>query len=231
MIRKLIFCTLLCVSTAVFAQIPDNLLSVTQEVTQYDEYEGSIYLNRKFSDSDFIDESSGTYSAPLRYNIFRDAIEFKDEDGLYALTLNEKVHVRIGQDFFYYCDFNDQRGRLVDGYFVLVEFNDQYSIYKKYEVRIKDPIKMDVHNGSPEPGEIRRKVTYFLEQNNVIMELPIDKKKILAALSGQADELKKYMKSEKIRLKKEEDLLKLVAKYNSLIHIDGKPNSMLTGGE
>ena len=57
---------------------------------------------------------------------------------------------------------------------------------------------------------------YYMEQNNKLTELPQSKKDILTVFSDQEDALKQYMKDEKIKLKKAEDLVKFIAKYNSL---------------
>jgi len=71
-------------------------------------------------------------------------------------------------------------------------------------------------------------VSYFLEENNIIVELPLDKKEILiTAFSDKSDELKQYIKKEKIKLKKEEDLVRLVAKYNALKNLSSSPSNGL----
>ena len=226
--KVLLFFTVLIVNIAP-AQVPASILQYTQEFPMYEEYDGSIYLQNKFVESSIIDEtSSGTYDSELRYNIYTDAVEYKENSELFELSKNPKIQARIGEDYFYYCQFKTQRGVDREGYYILVELHDQYRIYKRYEVKIKDPVKMDVYNGTPEPGSIRKKVNYFLEENDIIVELPLDKKEILTtAFSDKSDELKQYIKKEKIRLKKEEDLVRLVAKYNALKNLSSSPSNRL----
>ena len=226
--KVLLFFTVLIVNIAP-AQVPSSILQYTQEFPMYEEYDGSIYLQNKFVESSIIDEtSSGTHDSELRYNIYTDAVEYKENSELFELSKNPKIQARIGEDYFYYCQFKTQRGVDREGYYILVELHDQYRIYKRYEVTIKDPIKMDVYNGTPEPGSIRKKVSYFLEENDIIVELPLDKKEILVtAFSDKSDELKQYIKKEKIRLKKEEDLVRLVAKYNALKNLSSSPSNSL----
>ncbi|WP_109301461.1 hypothetical protein [Aquimarina sp. AU474] len=228
--RKLLLFVIVVIPFIAYAQLPDSILQFSQKFPKYEEYDGSIYLNTKFIESSVIDEATGTFDSKLRYNIYTDAIELKEDSELYEISKRPTIQARIGKNYFYYCHFKTLRGVEKDGYYILIELNDQYRIYKRYEVNIKDPIKMDVYNGNPSPGTIKKIVTYYLEENNIIQELPRDKKVILSStFEDKQDELKLYIKKEKIKLKKEEDLVRLVAKYNALKNLDtDRPTSMLS---
>ncbi|MBQ4818663.1 hypothetical protein [Aquimarina sp. MMG016] len=224
--RKLLLLLLLIFSTSVFAQLPRSLMTSTQRISSFDEYDGSVYMKSKYKESSVIDERSGTFDAKLKYNIYSDALEYKDGSNYFAIRKVPTIHARIDGDYFYYCNFKTQRGLKRDGYYVLVELNDKYRIYKRFTLDIKEPKKNDL-TSLEEAGELKMVTTYYIEEAGMIMELPMSKKDMLATFSDKESELKQYMKKEKIRLRKEEDLIRLVSRYNALKSSDDTPSRSL----
>ncbi|WP_062056499.1 hypothetical protein [Aquimarina longa] len=226
--KKILLLICLVASSTLFAQLPRDLLTPIPKTYLYEDYNGSIYLNNRYKEASVIDERSGTFDAKLKYNIHSDALEYNSGSELYEVNKNPTVHVRIDGNYFYYCDFENQRGSSRTGYYILVELNDRYRIYKKVTLKIKEPQKSVAQIGPPpEPGSIKAITTYYLEESGVIMELPMNKKEMLAAFSDKENELKEYLKKEKIRFKKEEDLIRLVARYNALKSSDSSPSRSL----
>ncbi|WP_025740979.1 hypothetical protein [Aquimarina pacifica] len=228
----LLFCAL--ISTTLVAQLPRNLLVSTEKITMYDEYEGSIYMKSRYKESSVIDEKSGTFDAKLKYNVYSDALEFTTPSNeLFAITQSPTIHARIDGDYFYYCNFKNQRGMNKDGYYILVELNDRYRIYKKLTTDIIDPVAqtsmVKKSTDGEDVGKVKIATTYYLEESGVIMELPMNKKEMLAAFNDKENELEQYLKKEKLRLRKEEDLIRLVARYNALKSSDsGISRSLLS---
>ncbi|EZH74405.1 hypothetical protein ATO12_11590 [Aquimarina atlantica] len=226
--RRILLFLCLIASSALFAQLPRNLLTSTTRVSLYDDYDGSIYMKSRYKESSVIDEKSGTFDAKLKYNIYSDALEYSSQSKLYEVVKSPTIHARIDGDYFYYCEFKNQRGSNRDGYYVLVELTDRYRIYKKFTLKIKDPEKKGpIISGPSEPGTLRMITSYYLEESGVIMELPMNKKEMLAAFNDKENELKDYLKKERIRLRKEEDLIRLVARYNALKSSDSSPSRSL----
>ncbi|MFD2564109.1 hypothetical protein [Aquimarina rubra] len=227
--RKKLHVLFLLFSPILFAQLPQSLMEPAKIVTTFDEYDGSVYKNFRYKDASVIDENSGTFDTKLRYNTYTDALELEKGEDLFQLVKNPTSHARIDGDYYYYCNFKTQRGLKRPGYYVLVELNDKYRIYKKYDLKIKKPSKNGAASGNATPGKLSIETKYFLEERGVIMELPMNKKEILATLSDKEDELKKYIKKERIKVKKEEDLIRLVSRYNALKTTDGSNSrSLLT---
>lgn len=219
--RKILQFLFLIISPVLFAQLPQSLLKPAKRISTFDEYDGSIFKSLRYKDASVIDEKSGTFDAKLRYNAYSDALEFKRGSDLFELLKNPTSHARIDGDYFYYCDFKTQRGLTRPGYYILVELNERYRIYKKYSVKITEPNKKGSASGTASPGKVQIKTKYYLEERGIIMELPMNKKKILAALNDKEEELKIYIKKEKIKVRKEEDLIRLVSRYNALKSSDG----------
>ncbi|AXT61171.1 hypothetical protein D1816_12710 [Aquimarina sp. AD10] len=215
--RKTLLILFLITTTISFAQLPKNLLIPSKENYTYDEYDGSIYMKSRFKESSVIDEKSSSYDAKLKYNILDDAIMHSSNSGIYELAKTPTIHARIDGDYFYYCNFKNQRGLNRDGYYILIELTDQYRIYKRLTLDITDPEeKGPVSSGITAPGNVKTITTYYIEESGIIMELPMNKKGLLATFSDKQNELKEYIKKGKIRVRKEDDLIRLVARYNAL---------------
>ncbi|MFD2564107.1 hypothetical protein [Aquimarina rubra] len=223
-LQILIFLT----TSSLLAQLPQELLRITQETKVFDTYVGSIYTNKKYQNATIIDEKKGTFDAQVRYNIFNDALEYTKDSNLYEIVKIPTTHVRIDNDYFYYCTFKDERGFKNHGYFVLVELTEQYRIYKKYDLKVTEPKSMDADTGTTQVGKIKTIETYYLEENGTAIELPTKKNDLLAMFSDKENELKAYIKKEKIKTRKPEDLVKLVSKYNALRNISNPSRSLLS---
>ena len=219
---------LLCFKVS--AQLPRSIMKPVQRVSAFDDYDGTIYERPSYKVGQVTDEMSGNYTAELRYNIYTDAIEYKSDSDVYELYKRKTLNVRIEDDYFYYCEFKTDRGLKRDGYYILVELHDRYRIYKKYELIIKEPQKNTMTQLS-EPGSIKQTTTYYIEERGTIVELPMKKKELLSVFRDKENELEEYMKKEKIRLKKEEDLIRLVARYNAIKNMDNSSTKSLLSNQ
>ncbi len=212
----------LLISPVIFAQLPASLIKLTESNDSFDDYKGSIYNTLGYTNASVINEKSGKYDVELRYNIFSDALEFKKGNELFNVIKSPTTHARISDEYFYYCEFTTRSGTKRHGYYVLVELNEHYRIYKRYILKIIEPRKSN-SNISAEieaPGNIIKQTKYYIEEEGAIMELPMKKKELLYVLGDEMDKLKAYIKKEKIRLRKEEDLIRLVSKYNAIKNTD-----------
>jgi len=228
-VRKILQLLVLAISPVLFAQLPTSLLEPAKRIAMFDEYEGSMYKTLRYKEASVIDEESGTFDSKLRYNAYSDALEFKKGSDLFRLVKRPTSHARINGDYYYFCEFKTQRHLKKHGYYVLVELNENYRIYKRYNVEVTEPDPKGSTSGTAAPGKLKIKTKYYLEERGIIMELPMNKKKILAALNDKEAELKRYIKKEKIKVRKEEDLIRLVSRYNALKSSGNRPSrSLLT---
>lgn len=228
--KKFLLLIVLVTSLQGFAQIPQSLLEqhTYQSAFVFDDYLGSIYKTLSFEKGSVIEEKSSVFEDELRYNIDGDIFEYNFADTMYQIKKNPQIYVRIDDEYFYYCEFQTDNFLPVHGYYVLVDMNEDYSIYKKYTIKIKHPDKNGGPDGTATPGNLRMETTYYLEEDKFIKELPTNKGTALASFEDKKDELKKYMKSQKLRLNKEEDLIRFVSKYNALKSDNiGKSRSLL----
>ncbi len=224
--RKILHVLFFLATPLLFAQFSQPI-ELTEKVSELEKYAGSVYINKEYQKANVIDEKSGTYDTRLKYNIYTDALEHTVGGKLHEVIKTPTTYARIDNDYYYYCNFQSDRGRSKRGYYVLVEMNDLYRVYKKYDLKITEPKEMDPMTGSAVTGKIKVVTTFYLEEDGVLQELPMNKKDFLSAFSDKEEELKQYIKKEKIRLKKEEDLVRLVARYNALKYSETSPSQNL----
>lgn len=211
------------------AQAPASLIEPTTETKQFNDYQGSIYNSLRFKKASINEEKSGSFDAEVRYNIYTDEMEYTSDNEFFMVKQDPSIHIRIDDEYFYYCDFTSKRFVSKRGYYVLVELSDAYAIYKKYDLEITDPKKFGGTDGTPTPGVIKVVSKYYLEENGIIMELPLNRKEMLALFNDKEKELESYIKKNKLKLRKEEDIIQLVSKYNMLKSDNiGPARSLLT---
>jgi len=220
------------ISSIVFAQLPVSLKEISESTESYYDYKGSIYNTINFIKSSVIHEKSGKYDAELRYNIHTDALELKRRNDIaFNIIKSPTTHARLGDDYFYYCEFKTRDGIRKDGYYILVELNENYKIYKRHTLKIIEPKKgaTVVTSEVENEGKIIKLTRYYIEEGGVIIELPMKKKQLLSVLGDEMNKLKAYIKKEKIRLRKEEDLIRLVSRYNAIKNVNSnQPRSLLS---
>jgi len=182
--RNLIQVLTLLTCSVIFAQLPQDMLNSSKKITKFEKYAGSIYSNKEFQKSNIVYKNEKSFDLPLNYNIYTDAIEYEKNLDLFEIAKDPATFAQINGDYYYYCDFKTNRGQSRKGYYVLVEANESYRIYKKYEVEITDPAEKESMPGNFTMGKIKLVTTFYQEKNDVISDLPMNKKDILAAFYG-----------------------------------------------
>jgi hypothetical protein len=181
----------------------------------YDEFGGSPYLNAGFVSGTITRDDGATYSSiPLRYNVYDDQIEFKQQDGmvLYIANPEQYKEIEIDGDKYIYLQLMDGK-RKVQGYYELLE-DGKIQLLKKHAVTMKDaePAKPYV---DPVPASfVSKPVAYFLLKEGEISEITNEKN--LLETCGNSEKIQAFIKENKLKMRKEEDLKKIVNFSNSL---------------
>lgn len=151
---------------------------------------------------------------PMRYNAEKDEMEFMKGSEKYYLAKSENLEVEFADKKYKYLTFVSKKGA-EDGY--LIELvPGKYALYKKEKVVFVP--KTESANGydKPKPAEYRREEDklYFGTSNN-IGALP-KKKELLAMEPKHATEIENFIKTNKLSLGDEKDLMQLFKYMNSL---------------
>jgi hypothetical protein len=181
---------------------------------------GTPFLNEKFSPGILeLHDGKKSEEVMLRYNIAQDLFEiFRGKD---TLTINRPYDLKavyfMDKTFIYNPKLRTDAERKQNGFFeVLV--NGDFTLYKK---RNKD-MSFDSFAGNYQGGA-GTKEYYYVDKIAFVGKTPKgnvflmnSSKSFLKNLNDHKPEMKAFIKAQKIKFKKEADLIKLVDYYNQL---------------
>ena len=150
----------------------------------------------------------------LRYNIYKDEMEFKNNGKLLFLK-KEKDRVITFQytkerfevynydgKLTYFQVHNDEKAKLLSRKFI--EYTEAKAAENSYQ--------------KSRPADFRKKEDiFYLKSGNDITELSSKKSKFFDAFNDKSNEIKSYVKKNKLDIDEETDLKKIVLFYNSII--------------
>jgi hypothetical protein len=180
-----------------------------------EKYEGSPYRQEEFIEG-VIYINEGNYGElPLRYNIFKDYVEFKKGTQTFVLDANLKINeVIIGSDTLIVAKYlTGGKERL--GFFNLL-VSGKTSLLAKHIVKYREA-------QPPKALETDGKLAKYSEYPDIYF-VKFDKgelvevdniKKLIQKFPDRQDELNAFVKENKIS-KNEEDMRKLISYYNLL---------------
>lgn len=158
-----------------------------------------------------------TYKADfLKYDLEKDQVYFKDtkSDNLLQFSLPvSEFSLVIGQENLVFRSgyVAVDRNKPSSFYQVLVEGGVQLLKH-----RVKQPFDERAFNSATTTRTYKEDEYFYVAKNNTPVKIKKDKKQVLAALGNHAADLEAYITEEKLNLKNEEDLMKLIVFYNSL---------------
>lgn len=178
----------------------------------YTEIEGSPYLNDNWVRGTVKAKHNGkVYEiAKMRYDVYKDEVEYEE---------NQKPY-RFGGEI---TEFITNEGIFRNGFpaaesltersFYQVLFDGKVKLLKKNTVRVQSE---KLYNSATQTKRFLKENSLYLFKDNSITRLKKDKKSLLEALSTKQEELEKFIKTEKLKLTKEEDIQRVVEKYEDL---------------
>lgn len=181
---------------------------------------GSPYKNDNFIQGTVINESlNQKNTVGLRYNIYNDSMEFIDpkDNSIKMLLKSEDVEYIVGKDVFIYKKA-DRSNNIESGYYkVLIQDDKKISLYTKYNCIYIAPVLGKTPLQQSVGARFKTTEKRFILENRMMTQVPNRNKKKLELFSSDKKLLKKFIKKNKLNIKKERDFLRLVAYYNSLI--------------
>ncbi len=180
------------------------------------EIEGSPYLNDDFISGTLITTTNTKYvDVPLRYNIYNDNIEFDTGNEIQALGAPEIVDkIEMGNIKMVYVPYSVSK-KINRGFFIIEE-EGKASLLSKPEVTFYEATKPAAYSDA-QPAKFERKAdSYFIRVDQAEAKLISGKNDMVDVFPDNQDKLESYIKKNKLKHRKPEDLKKLVQYYNSL---------------
>jgi hypothetical protein len=185
----------------------------------YNNAEGSPFLNSEFVPGSLITKDSLMYrNVPLRYNVFRDEMEFligADENRRVIGDPRNFLFFILGDKTFTYHTFIDNN-RPAHGYFeVLNKGNCQ--VLKKKQVVYLEPEAPKGYSEARPPRFEEKNDKYFLKFD---MQLPrevrLRRRNVLEAFANKSNEIAGFVNDKKLSYNNPGDLVKMAEYYNQI---------------
>ncbi|MDY8136682.1 hypothetical protein [Aquimarina sp. 2201CG5-10] len=181
---------------------------------------GTPYLYDTFLPGKISDDLTGKkVDVYLRYNVYNDIFEVKydlSSDEIFGFLKNTGYHAEINSDKFFYKAFPDDKNATKEGYLQELMKTDNFILYKRHYQKLHMPKPAKTSLETDVPGRISDHQHYYLRSGEKFLLLPMNKKKIANAFPKHQNELKSFIKKEKLKFKQEKDLITLIKYFNTL---------------
>ena len=202
----------LFLATVASAQVvqPTNAAASTTVV------KGTPYLDESYVDGTIL-FATNARKAPLRYNAYKDLIEFQIDGQSRVLDPSTTIKkVNFGEETFVVEKYVTNKGIPRYGYFTQLD-SGKVNLFSKKSVKFTPGMKGRALDGGDQPAEYRRLPDefFFKIADGELTEIK-SIKAMVAAFPDKQDEIMDFAKKEKISPRDQEELVKLIKYYNSL---------------
>ena len=183
--------------------------------------DGSPYLTEKFVEGSMtVVDGTVIPGMWFRYNIYRDEMQLLLNGDTASITKPLSLHsLELGEKKFVYDVYQVSKNVVAAGYFEVIEEGKNLSILLKREIELKQDIYVPHYAGGGGTKEFRmaEKSNYFLKQDGNAAQKVKSRKDFLNTITHFREDVKQYIRENRISVRKEEELKALVNYYNSLV--------------
>ena len=178
---------------------------------------GSPYLSDTFQKGAIVMQDSTKYKdIPLRFHIYLDEMEFKDEiDQIWAINNPEVIgFIELEKKKIVYRSYVYNR-IYRQGFFIALA-EGAMNLLQKPQMIVTEAKEAAPYK-DPEPAKfVSRPALHFFQLNNKGATPILNKKDLLAGFPDKHKELEAFIKRHKVKPNKPETLIKLVRYYNKI---------------
>jgi len=178
---------------------------------------GSPYENKEFVQGDLITTSNQKFSGiPMQFNLYSNQVEFKNENGEVMNFENPDMidHIIIGSDKYIYCPY-DYGSKVLKGFFTVLVEGPAILLLKK-NVILKQAEPPQAYKDAVPAKFFRNPDDFYVRILPAEAKIIDGKKDLQEVLPSYPPEMDDFIKKNKIRFNKTDDMKKLIAVYNSL---------------
>lgn len=184
----------------------------TEKPVDYKYVQGTCYLNERFTDGRMTLNTGQTFEGPIRYDIFADQFEFKNQANEIFTIQNPGIIRTVFMDSLKFNYFEPGDFENVKGFYELLVMGN-YSLYRKYQIILKNPEAAGPGSFSSAAMFIPTDSKYYIMDPDASFT-EINSKKDLLLPGRDADELEKFIKASKIKAKDVSDLIRFTGFLN-----------------
>ncbi|MBN1387773.1 MAG: hypothetical protein JW965_04955 [Bacteroidales bacterium] len=181
---------------------------------EVESYEGSPYMDEEFTEATIVSSENQVFNkVPLRYNVYYDLFEVQLDEGVFNLKRGgvvAKVSLQ-GHDFVYTTyDYQSTEG---EGYLELI-IEGRYKLYKQHQIVFKEAEPAQPYQEA-KPAMFQERDPLFYIAFNDNRPVFIKNKSNLMEIAGDNEKaLKDFIKDNRIKIRDEEDIVKVVEYLN-----------------
>jgi len=226
--KNYIFIVAILLSTFSFAQRIELQGETIGDFTNYMSYKGKINIE-DIKGSPYINDNFETAEIPpldesfkARYNAVEDEMEVKLESGkIFVLDKAVSYTIKLNTKTYKAFNTNPDSDNPIFNYYIIENNLKHITLLKKETKKFhkKKEAANSYSSAIPAHFDDKHKTELYLKfnSNNKIVTLPTKEKRFLALFPEKKNVIKKYIKDNKISLKKEAHLNKLLKHVNTLL--------------
>lgn len=185
-----------------------------------EDVEGSAYLVEQFIVGVVALNTGAKYSGiPLRYNVYNDMIEFRNNSGkVFNINNPEAIsELTIGDSKFIYtdCKLHKKNEKL----FAEVISEGNVSLLKRHRMKLQPAKKAETHRPAQAPKLVKIPSDYLIRKSDGNTQLFSNKKELLMLLSDKSEEINELIEQQNLSINDEKDLVTIIGYYNGKIEI------------
>lgn len=184
----------------------------------YKDIQGSPYLNDELMKGYVKFKSGDSVVYFFRYNVFMDEMEYLNGEKLYAINNAREVdHIYVDGHLFYYTKYKI-RNTMKEGYLERLT-SGIAKLYIQYDIDFEKKEKGKSSYEKVEPDRFVEKMPnwYYSTFDGEIQNFDPNTSGLKDVFRNHYPAIKTYMKQEKLRPRKKEDLTKIFNFYSSLL--------------
>ena len=177
--------------------------------------QGTPYLNENYEAGKIITPDTIFDNIALRYNAFSDDLEFKQGENTYNVGVKNIVKKAIfGDHIFTYMSY-ELDGSTREGFFKILT-EGKANLLVKYTVKFHNSEEAKAFSDYKPMGFEDIEKQFFIALQDSPAKLIAGKKSLLGILSDNKSEIDGFISKNKLSIKDEEELKKIIMHFNSL---------------
>ena len=181
---------------------------------QIDDFKGSPYTSNEFAPAILFYNKEEIGAIYYRYNALNEEIETKNTmipgETIKGLKKDKSIIVLVNGEKMSFKTFTTSKEKTFNGYLTTLVGNGKYILYHRVHVIYKEGEKAKNSFVSAVPNKFTHFTEYYYQVNNVnrVDEIPLSKGKFLNLFKdGEKENLKIFIKENKLNIKKKKDLI------------------------
>jgi len=184
------------------------------ETYDYDDIEGSPYIAIELVKGKIFEVGNkNTYSLPLRYNAYADHIEYLQNGKIMVFTNPFFLSkAEFSGDTYVFKLMGGLKGGKKGSFFIQLYLGEELELLKKQSISFtpEEVAKSSYSENKPPRFNVLEEKFYLQFGEEIPMVLPRNRKKIAEFLERKGYRVKDFIKEEKLNLKAELDLKRLI---------------------